>query len=336
VILPPPPPPPPSPLLDPAKVYAVGTGEGVIGSVTVYNPNANPLTIRPYDAAYSGGIRVAVARFPGGPQVITAPGAQRFPDVRLFNATTGQQVNAVIPFERSFIGGVNIAVGDLTGDGYDDYVLSPDQGGGPRVQIRDGNSGQIIADFLGIDDPAFRGGARAAIGDVNGDGRPDLLVAAGFGGGPRVALFDGHSIAPDRTPTRLVADFFVFENGLRNGVFLASGDVDGDRKAEIVAGAGPGGAPRISIFSGSELIANNFLKPVSDFFAGNPNSRGGVRVTTKIIDGDSKADLVVGAGVGDGSSVTTYSSKSLVSSAQPAPLDSFDAMPGFTGGVFVG
>ena len=44
------------------------------------------------------------------------------------------------------------------------------------------------------EDANFRGGARAAVGDVNGDGTPDLLVAAGFGGGPRVAIYNGKTV----------------------------------------------------------------------------------------------------------------------------------------------
>ena len=84
-----------------------------------------------------------------------------------------------------------VAAGDLTGDGVADLVITPDEGGGPRVRVFNGAGFGQVADFFGIDDPNFRGGARAAVGDVNGDGVGDLLVAAGFGGGPRVAVFDG-------------------------------------------------------------------------------------------------------------------------------------------------
>ena len=57
-----------------------------------------------------------------------------------------------------------------------------------------------IARFLGIEDANFRGGARSAVGDVNGDGTPDLLVAAGFGGGPRVAVYNGRTVTRSRWP----------------------------------------------------------------------------------------------------------------------------------------
>src|SRR5213079_163953 len=110
--------------------------------------------------------------------------------------TTQDELFAVAPFEASFTGGVFVAAGDLTGDGLADLVISPDQGGGPRVRIFSGGNGFAqVADFFAIDDFNFRGGARAAVGDLNGDGVGDLVVAAGFGGGPRVAAFRGGSLA---------------------------------------------------------------------------------------------------------------------------------------------
>src|SRR4029079_17897977 len=154
---------------------------------------------------------------------------------------------------------------------------------GPRVTVRSGKDGSLLADFFGIEDPNFRGGARAAVGDVNGDGTPDLVVAAGFQGGPRVAVFDGKSLRPGQAPVKLFNDFFAFEQTLRNGVFVACGDLDGDGKAEVIAGGGPGGGPRVTAFSGKGLVTSGgaTLTPVANFFGGDPNSRDGIRVAVK-------------------------------------------------------
>src|SRR5205823_4264337 len=159
------------------------------------------------------------------------------------------------PFELGFTGGVYVAAGDVTGDGVPDVVITPDEGGGPRVRVFDGaNRFAPVADFFGIDDPNFRGGARAAVGDVNGDGAGDLVVAAGFQGGPRVAGFDGRSLGAG-SPVKVFGDFFAFEQTLRNGVFVAVGDIDGDGFADVIAGGGPGGGPRVTAFSGKSLLA---------------------------------------------------------------------------------
>jgi hypothetical protein len=200
--------------------------------------------------------------------------------------------------------------------------------------VFDGHSWGLIADFFGISDPNFRGGARAAVSDVAGKGYGDLIVAAGFGGGPRVAGFDGKSLASGN-PTRVFADFFAFEQTLRNGVFIAAGDVDGDGMADVIAGGGPGGGPRVLILSGQALVTGNQQVPIANFFGGDPTSRGGIRVAVKNLDGDNKADLVVGAGAGAGDLVTGYLGKDLSSGGSSSAMN-FEAFGGFAGGVYVG
>jgi hypothetical protein len=293
-------------------------------------------TVAAFDAAFAGGVRVAVADFTGDgvPDVVvgTGPGVPSL--VRVLNGVTGREVFAISPFEESFLGGVFVAAGDLTGDGIPELVITPDEGGGPRVRVFSGAGFGQIADFFGIDDPNFRGGARAAVGDVTGDGIGDLLVAAGFGGGPRLAVFDGTTVGAD-SPVKPFPDFFVFEHTLRNGVYVTAGDLDGDGFAEVIAGGGPGGGPRVFALSGQGLLSGTQTQ-VANFFAGDPANRGGVRVAAKDLDGDSKADLVTGAGTGGGSRVAGYLGVNVSPDGAPPEQFGFDAFPGFDGGVFVG
>jgi hypothetical protein len=90
----------------------------------------------------------------------------------------------------------------------------------------------------------------------------------------------------------------------------------------------------VSVFDGAALLTNRQAR-TTDFFAGDVNSRGGVRVAVKDLDGDGKADLITGAGTGAGSRVNGYTGAGLTGGG-PAVAFAFDAYPGFAGGVFVG
>ena len=344
-VVPPPPvgPPPagPKPVLVGVPLFAAGTDAGTVGTATLYKADKSVrFAVTPF-GDFAGGVRVAVGDFNGDgvADLVVGTGPGRPTQVVVIDGATQVVLFKIDPFEATFRGGVFVAAGDVTGDGLADLVITPDQGGGPRVRVFAGNSaGEPLAqyaDFFGIDDKFFFGGARAAVADLSGDGDGvgDLIVSAGFGGGPRVAGYDGLTLGL-ATPVKLFADFLAFEADLRNGAFVAGGDLDGDGRAELIAGGGPGGGPRVTAFSGLSLLANQQV-PLANFFAGDVNSRGGVRVAVKNLDGDASADLVVGAGTGAGSRVTAYAGKSL-GAATPPELFAFDALAGFAGGVFVG
>jgi hypothetical protein len=292
--------------------------------------------LTPYPG-FAGEIRTAAADVTGDgvADLVVGTGPGVATRVTIFDGVTKAEIYATAPFEPAFTGGVFVAAGDLTGDGRADVTITPDEGGGPRCRVFTGDGFAQLADFFGIDDPNFRGGARAAMGDVSGDGRADLLVAAGFGGGPRLAVYDGAALGPAGGP-KFVGDFFVFEQTLRNGVFVAAGDLNGDGFADLLAGGGPGGGPRVFGLSGKDLVRSGTQTQLANFFAGDEASRGGIRLAVKNLDGDDRADPVAGAGAGDGSRVTGYRGSVVPPDGTPAELFAFEAFAGLSGGVYVG
>ena len=122
--------------------------------------------------------------------VVTGPGTPiRFAVISGADNTT-VLIPPTAPFAGSedFTGGGFVAAANIDGQGGAEFAITPDQGGGPRVTIFSLVNGQVQvrANFFGIDDPAFRGGARAALGDVNRDGVADLAQTPVLGGGRRV------------------------------------------------------------------------------------------------------------------------------------------------------
>ncbi|MBX9584156.1 MAG: Ig-like domain-containing protein [Gemmataceae bacterium] len=311
---------------------AVGAGPGQVSPVRVLNPDGSTkTTLNPFPG-FTGGVRVAAGDFnnDGTADIATGtgPGAAL---VVVYDGVTNRELFRVQPFEAGFSGGVFVSAGDLDGDGAAELVVSPDVGGGPRVVVFRGRDFARVADFFGITgDPNFRGGVRTAAGDFNRDGKADLVVAAGASGGPRVAVFDGSSVMTSGgLPAKLFNDVFVFESRLRDGVYVSAGDVDGDGQAELVAGGGPGGGPRVLVLSGADLLdGDGPPRFVANFFAGSLEDRNGVRVSVKDLDGDDRADLVVGAA----DRVIAYYGDTVSSTGAPPEAFSLDA----TLGVFVG
>ena len=198
----------------------------------------------------------------------------------------------------------------------------------------------------------FAGSVRVANGDVNGDGYDDFITAQGpgTGSGSLVKIFDGRSALVLGSRVE-IASFFVYSDtpgasqtpGFGGGVFVATGDVDGDGFADLAFGGGPGGAPRVFVLSGAKVSAGDVAGaqavPVANFFvANNSTDRGGVRLAATDADGDNKADVAVGSGEGVASGVRVYLGSSFTTSGEPASPQALNPFgsAGLVGGVFVG
>lgn len=131
----------------------------------------------------------------------------------------------------------------------------------------------------------FPGGTRVARGDVDGNGTSEIVTGAGPGGGPDVRLF--------KTDGTFLKNWFAYDSGFRGGVDVAACDLDGDGKAEIITGPGPGGGPDVRVFTSSGTL-------LKSFFAYDGGFSGGVDVAGGNVDGTGAAEIITGPGAGGG------------------------------------
>jgi hypothetical protein len=277
---------------------AQGFNLGADGTLTAAGSRFQPFP------GFAGVIRSVVADFNGDGVTDaafgTGPGTAA--RVRVIDGATGKDLVGVTTVLDGFAGGVYLAAGDVDRDGKAELAVSADAGGGTRIVVYQIAGGQLdrAADFFAFGDPAFRGGSRIAMGDVNRDGYADLVVGAGVGGGPRVAVYDGRSLLTGK-PVSLMPDFFALDPGLRSGVFVAAGDMDGDGFADVLYSTGDTGGPRVRVVSGQVLTENPgkdayYLPALADAYALDPADRSGLRLAAHDLNGDGKAELVVANG----------------------------------------
>lgn len=156
-----------------------GTEDGGGAHVRVFN--ADGVLINPgffaYDEVYRGGVNVTIGDLNGDgwKEIICGAGTEGGPHVRMFNKD-GTLINpGFFAYDPEFRGGVNVAAGDINGDGIDEIVTGPGLGGTPEIKVFDNDGNQLIESFWAFD--SFDGkGAEVSTADLDGNGIDEIIA----------------------------------------------------------------------------------------------------------------------------------------------------------------
>jgi len=202
-----------------------------------------------------------------------AMAAQHGPDLQTRPVSFG---SAVI-YNSGGYSAANVDVADVNGDGHPDLVVANYC---QNIECVNGGVGVL----LGNADGTFQtpvsyssGGSGAnsvAIGDVNGDGHPDLLVANSSTGSVGVLLGNGDGTFQTAVTYDSLAPYSV-----------AIGDVNGDGKPDLVVANG--GFNSVSVLLGK---GDGTFQPAVTYYEGGD---GALSVAIGDVNGDGKLDLVV-------------------------------------------
>ncbi len=183
----------------------------------------------------------------------------------------------------------HVAMGDLDGDGKVDLVVANISANTISVYRNTSTAGSISGSSFApkVD---FATGVRPraiAIGDLNGDGKPDLAVA--INGASTVSVFPNTS-TPGTITTASFAAKIDYTTGFNsNPSFIAVGDLDGDGKPDLATANSVSNNVSVLRNSSAGGVLNNlsFTTKV-DFAAGTtPTS-----IAIGDLDGDGKPDLL--------------------------------------------
>jgi len=182
--------------------------------------------------------------------------------VKIYDGITGAMVTSYKPFGNSFKGGVKVAVGDVDGDGTDDVIVG--QGyKGATVRVLDGASQTQLQQFK-VGPNSYKGGVTVAAGDVDGDGKADIITGRNTGKPSQVEVFKG------MTSAILGSPIVPFGPKYNLGVRVAAADVNFDGIADIIVGSGGKNNSLVKFYDGvthNEITARSFSA-----FPAYPNS----------------------------------------------------------------
>lgn len=197
------------------------------GQLIVSGPGRRTFSIAPYGANFKGRLSFGVYDLNKDnlKEIIVAPLSGGGPHVKTYGQNGKLLSPGFFAFDPNFRGGVSIAVGDANNDGKGEIVVAPASGLAPTVKFFS-DSGQPLGSFLAFD-KNFRGGVNLAIGDVDNDGKNEVVTGP-LAGGPHIRVFTSGGL--------LRAQFMAFDPKGSTGVRVMVGDTDGDGKNEILAG----------------------------------------------------------------------------------------------------
>lgn len=251
----------------------------------------------------------------GESEIILAAEKGSEPWVRIYNKK-GKLLKQFLAYDKKFKGGVRLAVGDWDSNGMTEIIVAPGPSGGPHVRIFNGE-GRILRQFF-ADNVLTRGGLTVALGDVDNNGRLELIVGAGINRPPFVKIFNND--------LKLQGTFLVFPKTYTGGVNVAVAGIygrqDHHKQSIVVAPAGKY-KPQVEIFNNLGILKKQFL-------AYGENWQGGINIVAGDISNDGKAEIITSAKSGATPHIRAFD-------GDGGLIDSFYGYEDtFTGGVSVG
>ena len=297
-------------------------GRNSTSTVRLVNPETGAI-IRSFDAyepGFRGGVQAAIGDLDGNGslEIVTAPGRGRVGEIRVFT-TEGVELRQyrTLPFGANWKGGVNLAVGDVNGDGRDDIAAAMASGRGDvRVFLS-------VAGADPISDAPFRafspfaagygGGATVALADMGTFTNPGASDASRPDGKAELIIGSGPSIAPsvqvyDVASTRLLDTIRPFSPDRKGGVNVAASRVNGDLIPDLIISEGRSSRPTTEVYDGRMGAAASVKLASYQAFAALGRSVSSSFGSAIELTGDGRAtSLLAAQGYGGASGLKTVS-----------------------------
>ncbi len=297
-----------SPLFTPPTISSVSPLVGYPAlSVTITGSNFN--TTPANNIVYFGATRATVNTASATSLTVTVPTGATYMPVSVNNTASALTGYSQYPFLPTYDNSANIpgnvnfaphvtfttqatpqhsAMGDLDGDGKADLVVANYGANTISVYRNTSTSGDISASSFAAAVTFATGIAPAyvSIGDVDGDGKPDLAVTNSFG--TSISVYRNTASTGSITSGSFASPIVVASGS--EGQKVAIADLNGDGKAELIAVNYSSNNVLIyrNIGTSGSITAGTFAAPVSFATLTNPGF-----VSVGDADGDGKPDLAV-------------------------------------------
>lgn len=316
-----------------ALSFITAPGAGMAPTVKGFNnigTEQSETNFNAYESTFTGGVNVATGNIDSdaADEIITGPGPHGGPFLRVWEKDGTQRGIQFFPFHPNFHGGLSVASGDVDGDGKNEIAVAQQSEGQAWIKVYRYNSQkEILAEFNAFGTPEV--GASIAMGDLDNDGKDELIVGAGPGGGPQIRAYNIGTTTvtgPNQGATLMGIQFFAFHPNNRSGIHVAAGDYDGDSKDEIAVsqGAGDEAWTKVYRYNSTKTVLGNWRAYPAGVTSGAVVAMGD-------IDGDGQAEVITAPDANGGPQVRAFN----VDGTELSSINFFAYSSSFRGGARV-
>ncbi|MEW6407657.1 MAG: hypothetical protein AB1465_03125 [Patescibacteria group bacterium] len=258
------------------KIVA-GAGTGGDPKIIIFNNKGKiSKSFYAFSKKTKNGVKVAACDLNGdGKDEIIATSGFTWPvKIKIFSSS-GKQKSSFRVSTNNF--SVNLACGDTNGSGKAKIIIGADYWDEPWVKVLN-KKGKVLKKFFAYS-KSFKGGVYVVAGDVNGDGKSEIITGPGFGGGPQIRVFKTSGKA-------MAISFWPYARDYREGVLVAVGDVNDDGKAEIITS--PAGLAQARV----KVYRYNKAKTILGNFAPYRRVQGIVSIAAGNVKGNGKSEII--------------------------------------------
>ena len=206
------------------------------------------------------------------------------PEIKIFSPD-GQLKKSFAVFDSQFEGSLSLAAGDFDNDGQQDLIVASLEK--PQGEIWNFAEKKIYT-FAPFD--KFSGGMEVTAGNLDGKEGEEIIVGAGYNGGPQIRGFDesGYKLS-----------FFGLDKNQRKGIRVIAKDLGNDGRVEIIGFSNLNQDPELIIFGND----GHLIKKISL----TQFNKNGLRVAVGDFDGDSNQEIAVTGGYGNPAKIIIFS-----------------------------
>jgi hypothetical protein len=182
----------------------------------------------PYGENYKLGISIDFADtdHDGIKEIITGTENGGSNEIKIFN-NKGKLITSWYAYKKEWRNlGVNVATGDVNGDGEIEIIAGAGHIGGPHVKIFNSNGKVLVNEFFSYEINSM-GGTHVATGDMDGNGIDEIITGAGSSNKPVVKIFNYNG--------DLQNSWLAYNSTRKNGVKITTTDIDKNGIDEIIA-----------------------------------------------------------------------------------------------------